>query len=457
LRPPLASVEAAAWRRRTVVALVLIVVAALTLIGGGSKLGALGAVMFLIGLVTIAPALVKPLTDIFSRLLELIYAREGTLARGNVERQPGRAAVTASTVMIALAIVIAASGLLSSIFAAFNVYNEKSLGSDFLVMPSSLVLSGGNLGASSSLSEKIRQTPGVAVLTTLRLAAATSQGKSLQMIGIDPITYPQVAGLVFSSGSEQTAFPALANGRQIIVNGIFAGKGNTRVGDVLTLETPEGPQDYTVSGVGMDFLNAKLATGYISQANLERDFHQTSDVMLMANLAAGANAGDVRSKLEAIVAAYPAFTLFDASEFRAGQKRTLDSISPIFTVMLLILVVPGLIAMVNTLAINVIERTREIGMVRAVGGTRRQIGRMIQAESLLLAALGTALGILAGLWLGYVLVGSVNMVGFVIEYSFPFSGILVAVAGGIILGVLAAAIPARQAARLDIIQALRYE
>jgi ABC-type antimicrobial peptide transport system permease subunit len=114
-------------------------------------------------------------------------------------------------------------------------------------------------------------------------------------------------------------------------------------------------------------------------------------------------------------------------------------------------------ALTNTLAINVIERTREIGMLRAVGSTRQQIRRMIQAESLLLAALGTACGILAGLWLSYVLVQALNASGFMLDYYFPYAGILGAIAVGLLFGVLAATIPARQAARMDIVAALRYE
>jgi len=104
----------------------------------------------------------------------------------------------------------------------------------------------------------------------------------------------------------------------------------------------------------------------------------------------------------------------------------------------------------------VIERTREIGMLRAVGGTRKQIRRMIQAESLLLAALGTALGILAGLWLSYILVNAMSA-SFPMDYYFPYAGIFAAIAVGLLFGVLAATIPARQAARMDIVAALRYE
>ncbi len=125
-------------------------------------------------------------------------------------------------------------------------------------------------------------------------------------------------------------------------------------------------------------------------------------------------------------------------------------------IVFLVLAFPSLIAMLNTLTISVLERTREIGMIRAVGGTRKQIRVMVVVEALLLAAIGTAFGILGGLYLGYVFVTGVKVI-FPMGYSFPLSGMLAAIAIGLLFGVLAAIIPARQAARMDVVAALRYE
>jgi putative ABC transport system permease protein len=122
-----------------------------------------------------------------------------------------------------------------------------------------------------------------------------------------------------------------------------------------------------------------------------------------------------------------------------------------------ILALPSLIAMLNTLAISVIERTREIGTLRAVGATQAQVRRMVLTEALLLAAIGTAFGLLAGLYLGTILVGAMVAGGFPMPYAFPVAGLLVAIAVGLLFGALAAVIPARQAARMEIVQALRYE
>jgi len=187
------------------------------------------------------------------------------------------------------------------------------------------------------------------------------------------------------------------------------------------------------------------------------DFHESNDLLLMANTAQGADMAAVRDALRAVIKGYPAFTLLESAEWRSSQTQTFTKVIGALYVLMIALSIPSLIALVNTLAINVIERTREIGMIRAVGGTRRQIRRMILAESLLLSAMGIAFGILAGLWMGYALVGAMGVAGFAMSYSFPLASVLVAIAVGLIFGVLASLLPARQAARLDIVAALRYE
>ena len=210
-------------------------------------------------------------------------------------------------------------------------------------------------------------------------------------------------------------------------------------------------------GVGSDYLNAKLATGYISQANLERDFHQTADLLVMVEAAEDADMAAVEAKLREIVGRYPSFVLAEWRSFREEQQRAFNRSISLLNVIMVMFALPSLLAMVNTLTINVMERTREIGVLRAVGSTRRQVRRMIVAESLLLGALGTAFGILAGLWLGYVLMQGMDVGGFVMPYYFPYTGLLLAVAVGLLIGVGAAVLPARRAARLDIVAALRYE
>ena len=456
LRPSLAEVERRRAGRSAIVGVVLVVVSFLTLLTGNVGLATLGIVLFMAGLALIGPALIYPIAGVFGGLLRLIFAREGQIAQGNLTRQPGRATVTASAITIGLALLVALGGLIASLLGGMNGWIEKTLGSDYLFIPQSLVLGGGNIGAGPQLAEAVRSTPGIGAVTTLRQTTAKVDETDLQLIGLDPVTYPQVAGLIVSDGDEATLYDALGNGRSLIVNGIFAAQNGVKRGDTLVLQTPEGPQTYQVVGVGGDFLNYKLATGYISQANMAADFNETADLLVLADQTVGADTAQVMADLQAIAREYPAFTFYSSSEWLVEIGKTLQSFNAMY-VLLVILAVPSLIALINTLAINVLERTREIGTLRAVGATRRQVGRMITAESLLLAATGTVFGLLAGVWLSYILVGAMNMIGMIFSFSFSYVGIVLAVAVGLGFGVIGAMIPARQAAKMDIIRALAYE
>ncbi|MHB8841070.1 MAG: ABC transporter permease [Candidatus Aquicultor sp.] len=457
LRPPTAEVTRRQITRGVIAGAVLIAIALLGLVSGNAGLASLGAVLFLAGLVLAGPALVKPISSLFGRLVLIAFAREGQIAEGNLSRHPHRAAITASALMIGLAVIVAGAGITTSVSTGYISYLDKSLHADYILMPQSLVLGGGNVGAGPDLVKRIQKVPGIEAITTLRYAASKTGKVDLQVLGVNPVEYPKLSGLDFSSGDPDAAYSELAGGRSVIVNGIFASQNNVKVGQNLTLKTPQGAKTYKVVGIGMDYLNAKISTGYISQDNLKRDFNETADLLVMANHKAGANPTAVKTTLKRIVKDYPAFTLFSVEEFRTSQVKTFQSIFVVYDVLMLVLAIPSLIALLNTLGINVLERTREIGMLRAVGATRRQVRRLILAESLLLSTVGISFGLLAGVWLGYILIAGLSVSGLKLPYFFPYSGILLTTAVGLLIGAVAALGPARHAARLNIVSALQYE
>jgi len=396
--------------------------------------------------------------------LAAVFAREGRIAQGNLVRHPGRAAVTVSSIMIGLTVIVALAGLATSLSTLVVNYVDATLGeADYLLMPESIVLGGGNVGAGPGLVEAVRGVAGVTETTTLRVATTQAGsvgpggGAGLQVIGIDPELYPRLSGLVFARGDAAEAYAALGAGRAVILNGMFATQSGLKVGQDLTLLTPDGSRVYRVVGVASDFLNAKLATGYISTANLALDFRQTSDVVVMIKRAEGADPTAVKAALEDAVRGYPAFTLFAVADWRESILGYSEGAMSPFFVLMLVLAVPSLLGLMNTLGINVLERTRELGMLRAVGATRRQVRRVIVAESLLLSAAGAAFGLLGGVWLGYAIVSALSASVWPLPYFFPYTGIVVAIAAALFIGVVAALIPARQAARLNVVTALHYE
>jgi len=457
MRPQLGEVYERRVGRRAWIGAAIVGLSVLSFATRDSGLVSLGSVVFLVGIALVAPAIVSPVSNTFGALIDVMFAREGGIARSNLQRNPGRSAITVTAVMLGLATIIAMAGLITSIFAGFTGYITKTMSADFMLLPQSIILSGGNIAAGPRLADEVRHAAGMSTVTTLRLGQGKIDGAAVQALGIDPATYAKVASFEWAAGSSEAAIAQLSQGRWLIANGIFASAHKLVVGQSVTYETPNGPKTYHVAGIGNDYLNAKLSTTYVSQDNLARDFGAVNDLIIMGNLAPGADKAVTQARLEAIVADFPAFRLYESSAWLKEQLNTFDQTMGIFYVLGAALALPSLLALVNTLAISVLGRTREIGMLRAVGSTRRQIRRMVMAESLLLSAIGTALGIVSGVWLGYALVEATVSVGWPMPYFFPWAGILLTIAVGLGFGVLAAYVPARNAARLNVVDALHFE
>jgi putative ABC transport system permease protein len=437
----------------------MVILAALALFSGSLALVGAGSLLFVTGLLLISPTLVDPIARLFGALLARLFARDGTaaLAHSNLARQPGRAAITASTTMIALAILIMAASIISSVQLSFSHMLRESLRSDYLIIPPSVTTWSMNTGAAPALADTLRTVNGVDVVSTLRFASTQIRDIPVGMLGISPRDYQKTSGLTFQEGDPETAFRAMEAERGVIVNGLLATKSGLRIGDTLTALTANGEVSYTVVGIAMDYLNAKTTTGYISQENISTDFGSREDVFFQINLAAGANRTAVEAAFREALRPYPQFKLIAGQAYLDQNLALFNSMFAGMIALVFFLAIPSLIALVNTLAIGVIERRREIGMLRAVGATRRQIGLIILAEALILAAIGTAFGMLSGLYLGYTTVSAISLAGMSIDYVFPAAGMILGIASGLLFGVLAAVIPARQAAGMQIVAALRYE
>jgi putative ABC transport system permease protein len=436
----------------------MLVLAVAALLSKNLGLLGLGAILFVVGLVLTAPALITPIANLFGGLAAMIFARGGTaqLAEGNLSRQPSRATITASTTLIGMAIMVLAGSMMSSVVIGFERVMRKSLGSDYVLIPPSIAVWGTNVGAGPELAQKLRGIDGVEVVSGLRFAPTTVNGSAVSLLAIDPATYPLVSGLNFSKGDEG-AYQALDAGRNLIANPVLASVVGLEVGDEVELQTPTGPQTYRVVAVGGDYLNSKITTAYIGQANLAADFSRTEDILLQVNLKSGADRAAVEAGLRQALAAYPQFRMINGQAYIEENLKIFNAAFAGLVALVLFLAVPSLIAMVNTLAIGVLERTREIGMLRAVGATRGQVRTVVLVEALILSAIGTVLGVLSGLYMGYLLVAAMKAFGYPMEYAFPIGGVLLALAAGLVFGALAAIVPARQASRLPIVQALRYE
>lgn len=456
LRPATAG-EARRTARWGLLAGGVIMALAVILLVVGERTAPGGAVLFMVGMVIAAPGLVTPLARLFSPLLTLWFVREGDLARGNIIRQPGRAAITTSTLMIGLASLIMMVALVDGFRTIIVGMVNRNFSSDVILTPQTLGIYGNVIGADPALVERLRALPDVQTVTSLRYATSTVNGKSLEVLGVEPAGFAELAPLQFTKGNEAEAYAALNTGRNMLLNSITAAQLRVSVGDEVTMQTPTGPQAYRVVGVGDDLLSFKISAAFISHGNLEADFRKAEDVLIMMSLKAGVDKAAAFKSVEAIAADYPQFTATLTGEYRALLEETILGGMSLFYGLSLVILIPAALGLLNTLTINVMERTREIGIVRAVGGSRTQVRRIVTAEALLLGLFGIATGVLAGIAISYGFLAAFGTVGWRMPYVFPVLAIMAASVVGVLLALFASVLPARNAAKLDIIRALQYE
>jgi len=456
MRPASIGQEAALKRSRLIIGFVSLVLGLGGLLSGVFPLMALGMLIFLLALGLLGPMLISPITKTFSRVLNLVFGQEGGIAAGNIARQPRRASITASSLMVALAILIGLGGMLASTYGGALHFLDASLLSDYILMPS-LVVTNDTLGAGPDLAETVKRIRGVDELTTMRqIDILDADGIGIRLIGIDPLNYARIAGLSFIEGDE-SAYERVENGNAVVINGRYASQFGVGIGDTITLEGDHGPVNVEVAAIGLDYINMKLPTVYMEQNSLTREYGVRNDVFLLVNTEPGADLEQLEEDLQAATQAYPGFGIISREQLRISQEQVTRGGTIGMNIMLSLLAAPALLGLANAMGINVIERTREIGMLRAVGAKRRQIRRMIIAESLLLSLMGIALGVISGIMLSFVMTGVLEFAGLNIPYTFPGVGVLTAIAAGLICGILAALIPARRASDLQIVAALAYE
>ncbi|MEN0071432.1 MAG: ABC transporter permease, partial [Propionicimonas sp.] len=282
MRPQVGEVYQRKAGARAWVGLGLIVASVFGLTAGSPGLVGLGAVVFLVGIALVTPAIVIPVTNAVGHPLEWLFPREGAIARSNLQRNPGRSAVTVSAVMLGLAAIVAMITVIASIFAGFYRYLDRSMSADYMLIPQSIVLGQGNVAAGPRLVEEVGQVPGIRAVSSIRVSQGKVAGSEVQVLGIDPERYLDVASFDWNQGSSDQAVAQLRGGRWVIANGIYAAQHGLVVGQSIEIATPNGQRTYYLAGIGNDYLNAKLSTLYTSMANLERDFNTTADLMVMA-------------------------------------------------------------------------------------------------------------------------------------------------------------------------------
>ena len=405
-----------------------------------------GALLLFAAVALISPRLVPRLASVLGRPGQRLAGAAGGLARRNAMRNPGRTAATAAALMIGIALVAFSAVLGAGMRESTKGALAEQVRGDYVIVGQD-----GWSPVDPEAAKAAAAVPGVEVATGIAQDRARAFGEKISVDGVDEARIASVFGFDWESGSDD-AYAELASGGAIVTDR-FAEEHDLAVGDPLEVTSLRGDRlDLTVAGVSKPDRFDPLGLGDISVARAAYDEAFTAERERYAFVAAGDAA---RPELERALASFPDVKLQSKGEFQADQAAWVDQILGIFYVLLGLAVIVSLLGIVNTLALSVLERTRELGMLRAIGMSRRQVRRMIRHESVVTALIGAVLGIAVGLFLAGLATTALSEEG--LRFSVPVGSLVAFTVVAAVAGVLAAMGPARRAARLDVLNALHHQ
>jgi putative ABC transport system permease protein len=402
-----------------------------------------GAAATFVGIAVLSPLVARPLAAAIGAPVSG-WGVQGKLGRENAMRNPRRTASTASALMIGLGLVAMVAILAASLKASFDAALSDTLKADFILSTPSFVT------FSPEVAAKAREVSGVAVASEFRQGGFRVNGSSAFLSAIDPTTVERVTNLKATPGS----IGSLARG-DVLVYDKTATKNGWGVGD--TLPAAFGTVGNVPLTIGGTYGENRLVGEYVvSLDTYGKYFPEQLDSFVMVKLDPGANPGRVQRGMEAATKSFGNIEVQDQTAFRDKQAGFINQLVGLITALLAMAILIALFGIVNTLGLSIFERTRELGLLRAVGMTRRQVRTMIRWESVIIAILGAVLGIVIGVAFGWSLQQSLVSKG-VTELRIPVGQLIVYLIFAGIAGVLAAILPARRAARLNVLQAIAYE
>jgi putative ABC transport system permease protein len=420
-----------------VVGTVLLVMAALGR-GGLLEIG-LGALLAFVGAAAIAPRLVPGLASVAGRPGELVGGFAGKLAKRNAIRNPSRTASTAAALMIGLALVtfvaVLAQGLVSSDKDAIR----KQITADYVVQPV-------QADATLSMSAERAVASAGGVSSGIRYDKARLGNATVSVNGVDANV---VRGARFNWTQGSNATLASLGAQGAVLRKSFAKDHHLARGDAFTLESPTGSAIHLrVAGIyDPPTLDQLLGPVVIAKSTFDRSFPRPEDEFVLVN-------GSTDARLKAALSSYPDAKVMTREQFVVDRSAFIATLLNLVYVLLALSVLVSVFGMINTLILSVFERTRELGMLRAIGTTRRQVRQMVRHESIITALIGATIGLPLGLGLGAVVI---HRIGNGLGFHLPVVSLVAFLIVSVIVGIGAAVMPARRASRLNVLSALQYE
>jgi|SRR5215211_1848996 len=411
----------------------------------------LGCLALFSGVGLVSSRLVRPLAAILGAPGERLGGAAGRLARENATRNPTRTARTAGALMIGLALVTLVATLGAGLKSTTRSALEDQVRSDYVVTSDN-----GFDPFTSSAGDAVARVPGVAVASSVRNDKGSAFGSDVSVTGVDPATIGNVYDYRWDEGSDLALLRLGFDGA--VVRNQFADDHDLSLGDRFTVTTPQGKRvPLVVRGIykpPAEQLDPLLGAVTLAKRAFDAHFPRPKDLFAFVDTTRGVTP-ETTAALDRALRPYPDAVLRTKAAWIDKRAGGLDKILNIFYVLLALSIVVSLFGMINALALSVFERTRELGMLRAVGLTRRQTRRMIRYESVITALIGAALGLPLGILLAAVVTRALRDLD--VSFALPLVTIVVFAVVAMIAGTLAAVLPARRASRLNVLEALQYE
>jgi putative ABC transport system permease protein len=402
-----------------------------------------GVLAVLLGVTAASPVIGRPFLRATGAADAKLFGPMGRLAGQNSLRNPRRTTATASALMIGLTLAFTVAILGASAKASVDAQVEENFIGDYIVS------SAFGEGYSPAITDRMAAIDGVRSVLRERYGFGLYKGDGMSMVATAPDTISEF-DITMDSGRATD----LADGT-VLVEKDWARDHHLTTGDTFTITVPTGKQQWRVVGVFEDTPLVFSPVLTTTQSLLDSGFpDQDNYVVVFAD--DGPAAAGLQQRLDAVVKDLPVVTVKDEQAFAEEQRAPIDRIIGIIYVLLFFAVVIAILGIVNTLALSVIERTREIGLLRAIGVSRRQLRLMIRLESVVIAVLGAVLGVGLGIVFGVTLMYALRDQGLE-RISVPVGQLVVFLVLSLVIGVLAAVFPARRAARLDVLRAIATE
>jgi putative ABC transport system permease protein len=415
-------------------------------LGPALLLLAVGGGGFFAGLALMAPFLATPGARLLGEPVVRLLGEPARLGRENAMRNPRRTAATAAALTIGLSLIGVVAILAASMKASASQAVEETLKADFVVKAAAS--QGMSPGIPPVAANRLRETAGVSLVSEIRAGQWGLAGKSQTLLAVNP----QTVGSVHRLDPESEASARRLGDGDVIVRDTVARRHGWRPGgDVPMTFARTGTQRLRM----VDTFSSTAVTGdyVISLRTYEANFAQQLDAEVRVLLSAGVDPVEGRARIEAALAEFSNVDVLDKDEVLAAQEAQVNRILVPVTGLLALSVLIALLGITNTLALSIHERTREIGLLRAIGMARRQLRSMIRSEAVIIASLGATAGVAVALFFGWAAVSAMRDVGLT-ELVFPVRQLLAWVGAVSVAGLLAAILPARRAAGLDVLDAV---